>query len=162
MKEPLKRDLPTVTEKFPIEVPTNEFLSTPAVFKVYFGTHYLIWKGKSLLQSCKYLAESIERYRRLKKDDETDYLYHVCNHIKRTRCISASVEVVANDFIKEGSSSINGLKMLKLEQALLDKAKDGLCLNNNAEAYLPKWISKPHIEKFTKLLADRGKRRRVA
>lgn len=158
--ETLKRDLPTITEKYPIEVPTDKYLSTPAVFKVMFGTHYLIWKGKSLLQSCRYLAESIERYMRLKKDDETDYLYHVCNHIKRTRCISARVEVIANDFVNERTNSINGLKMLKLEQDLLDKAdkkNDPLCLNNNEEAYIPKWISKPHTEKFMKILTDRIK-----
>lgn len=146
---------PTTTKKFHIDVPTNQYLSPPAVYKVYFGKHYLIWKGKSLLQSCGYLAESIERYIRLKKNDETDYLYHVCNHIKRTRCIKASVEVIQTEFKKEDSESINGFRMLKLEQELLDKAKDDLCLNNNAEAYIPKWVKQAHVERFMKYLKEK-------
>lgn len=153
---------PTITSKFHIEVPTHKYQSVPSVFKVYFGKHYLIWKGKSLLQSCEFLAEGIERYIRLKKNIETDYLYHVCNHIKRTRCIKATVEVIANDFQKEDSASINGFKMLKLEQELLDKAKDGLCLNNNAEAYIPAWVNKPHVERFLKFLKDRKAKKKAA
>lgn len=154
-----KTNLPTITTKFPIEVPTHQYMSVPSVFKVYFGSKYLIWKGKSLLKSCQLIAEGIERYIRLSKNDDTDYLYYVVGHIKRTRCIKATVEVIANDFQKVGSEAIDGLKMLKLEQSLLDKADtDELCLNNNADAYVPGWINKAHVDKFEKYLQQkRGK-----
>ena len=121
---------------------------------------YLIWKGKSLLQSCQFLAEGIERFIRLQKTDDTDYLYHVCTHIKKTRCITASVEVIDNTFIraKNGGESINGYAMLVLEQRLLDKAKnDIMCLNNNLEAYVPNWISVAHKQKFEELLKKKKK-----
>lgn len=111
------------------------------------------------MQSCEFLAEGIERYIRLKKNDDTDYLYYVCRHIVKTRCIKASIEVIANDFQKEDSEAINGLQMLKLEQELLDKAKDEYCLNNNSEAYIPGWINKAHVEKFENWLKDRRKKR---
>lgn len=149
---------PTVTDKWHIEVPTHQYESIPTVFKVWFGKKYLIWKGKSLLQSCQYLAESLERYIRQQKDIDTDQLYHVCNHIKKTRCIVATVEVIDNAFIRtiKDSESINGYALLVAEQKLLDKATgDPLCLNNNEYAYTPKWISKAHIDKFDQFLKDR-------
>lgn len=149
---------PTITNKWPIEVPTHKYKSDPAVYKVYFGKYYLIWKGKSLFQSCEFLAEGIERYRRRNTNDETDYLYHVCNHIRRSRTQKATVEVIANDFKKPDSDAINGFKMLKLEQELLDKANDGYCLNNNAIAYVPGWVNKAHAEHFETYLKDRKKK----
>lgn len=140
---------PTVTKKFHIEVPTNTYESVPSVFKIYFGSHYLIWKGKSLLQSCQIVAEGIERYLRMLKNDEADYLYHVCNHIKKTRCIKATVEVLENEFMKGESTVINTYKMLMAEQKYLDKAKnDPLCLNNNEQAYISKWMPPKEVEKF--------------
>jgi len=152
---------PTVTSKWHIEVPTHQYESLPSIFKVWFGKKYLIWKGKSLLQSCEFLAEGIERFMRLKKTDDTDYLYHVCKHIVRTRCIRATVEVIDNSFIKKkgDSESINGYGMLVMEQRLLDKAKnDADCLNNNAEAYVPNWIKKDHILKFEEFIKKRWKK----
>jgi hypothetical protein len=153
-----KTNEPTITKKYHIEVPTHQYMSVPTVYKVWFGKHYLIWKGKSLLQSCEFLAEGIERYIRLKKNEDTDYLYYVCRHIVKTRCLKATIEVIANDFQKEDSEAINGLKMLKLEQELLDKATDEYCLNNNSEAYIPGWVNKAHVEKFEKWLKDRRKK----
>lgn len=158
-----KTDKPTITKKFHIEVPTHTYFSVPTVFKVFFGKKYLIWKGKSLLQSCETLAESIERYIRLQKNIDTDYLYYVCNHIKKTRCIAATVKVLENEFIRtiKDAESINGYAMLVAEQKLLDKAKgDFLCLNNNAEAYIPNWITAAHKEKFDKFLSDKKSKRK--
>lgn len=143
--------LPTLTTKFHIEVPTHQFESIPTVFKVYFGKKYLIWKGKSLLQSCQFLAEGIERFIRLQKTNDTDYLYHVCKHIVKTRCIKATVKVLDNTFLRtrNESTSIDGYRMLVEEQKLLDKAKNDLnCLNNNLEAYVSNWISPAHKDKF--------------
>lgn len=125
----------------------------------------MIWKGKSLLQSCQFLAEGIERYRRLHKNDDTDYLYHICNHIKNARVTMATVDVLDNSFIKtfKEIESINGYAMLVEEQKLLDKsANDPLCLNNNAEAYVPTWMKAAHKEKFEQYLKTRKKRRKVS
>lgn len=140
---------PTITKKYPIEVPTQTYESVASVFKIWFGKHYLIWKGKSLLQSCQFIAENIERYIRMQKSDETDYLYHVCNHIKKTRCIKATVEVLENEFTKGGSTTVNAYKLLVAEQKYLNKAKkDPLCLNNNEQAYISKWMPQKDVDKF--------------
>lgn len=152
---------PTITTKFRIEVPTHKYESLPSIFKIYFGKKYLIWKGKSLLQACQFVAEGIERYRRLKRDIDTDYLYYVCKHIDKYRIQLATVEVIDNSFIKtiKESESINGYAMLVAEQKLLDKAKnDELCLNNNAEAYIPNWMKVAHKDKFEQYLKDRSKK----
>lgn len=155
-----KTNAPTVTKKYHIEVPTHTYDSDPSIFKVWFGKHYLIWKGKSLLQSCQFLAENIERYIRLQKNIDTDYLYHVCNHVKRTRCMQATVEVLGQDFIRRGTEeAIDGFKMLKMEQDLLNKAKnDTLCLNNNLIAYVSGWITKKDQEKFSEYLKPKVKK----
>lgn len=140
---------PTITTKYPIEVPTQTYGSVASVFKIWFGKHYLIWKGKSLLQSCQFIAENIERYGRLQKNDDTDYLYHVCNHIKKTRCIKATVEVLENEFTKGDGTTVNAYKLLMAEQKYLDRAKkDPLCLNNNEQAYISKWMLQSDVDKF--------------
>lgn len=156
--------IPTVTKKWPIEVPTHQYESIPTLFKIWFGKKFLIWKGKSLLQSCENLAEGIERYRRLMKNDETDYLYHVCAYIKSARVVYATVEVIDNSFIKtiRDSESINGYALLVAEQKLLDKHRnDANCLNNNLEAYVPlgPWIKAAHKERFTIFLSNRKKKK---
>lgn len=154
--------VPTVTDKWPIEVPTHQYASVPTVFKIFFGKKYFIWKGKSLLQSCQNLAESLERYIRLKKDDDQDYLYHVAKHVRRTRCLSGTVKVIDNDFIRviKGVDNINGYAMLIAEQKLLDAAKRDpeMCLNNNVQAYIPGWITPAHKEKFELFYETRNKR----
>lgn len=140
---------PTITKKYHIEVPTQTYESVATVFKIYFGKHYLIWKGKSMLQACQYIAENIERYIRLQKDIETDQLYHVCNHIVKTRCIKGHVKVLENEFTKGDAGTIDAYKILMAEQGYLNKAKnDPLCLNNNWQAYIPNWMPKKDVDKF--------------
>jgi hypothetical protein len=145
------------TKKFgySIIVPTDSHPSVPTVYKVYFGKKYLIWKGKSLLQSCELMAKSISaNLSKVGRGDvipPTDYLVHVIRHIKSTRCLSATVEVVENDYLDE-FDSIDGLRLLKKEQSLIDAADgDPLCLNNNEQAYIPLnsiWIKEDTKQKF--------------
>jgi hypothetical protein len=146
---------PTITPKWNIIVPTNTYDSVTTLYKVWFGKKYFIWKSKSLLQGCEMLAVMIDRWRRKGNIPDTDYLYYVVNHIKNARVLQATVEVVANEFNRKGSESIiDGFKLLKAEQELLNKAKnDYLCLNNNEIAYTPKWISVGDINKFEKYLS---------
>lgn len=147
---------PTVTKKYHIEVPAHQYSATDAaVYKVWFGKHYFIWKGKALLQSASQLAESIERYIRLGKNESESYLFHICNHITKTRCMKAIIEVAESGFIKEGTStSIDCYAILKAEQKLL-KAADGdqYCLNNNEQAYISKWMEEgcpADVQRFLK------------
>lgn len=142
--------LPKITKKFHIEVPTQKYFSKAAVFKIWFGQKYLIWKGKSLLQSCQFIAENLERYIRLHKDNREDQLYHVCNHVVKTRCIKAYVEVLEYEFVRRGSEeTIDAYKLLMAEQKYLNKAsKDPMCLNNNEQAYISNWMPKRDVDKF--------------
>lgn len=133
---------PSITPKYHIEVPTHTYMSPPCVYKVWFGKSYFIWKGKSLLLSATWLAEGIERALRLENIDDTNYLWYVYKYIKKTRCLKAFVEVMDSDLIKEGSTTaIDVYRMLKTEQNLLKEASgDILCLNNNEQAYIAKWM----------------------
>ena len=128
---------PTVTDKFPIEVPTHKYYSNYAVYKIWFGKYFFIWKGKSFLQSAQAAAVLIERGLRLGITDKEHYLYHVVGYIKRARVTRGYVEVVdIADFDDK-----DWLKFLKIEQELLTAHKnDPLCLNNNFTAYVPEWM----------------------
>ena len=165
-----KRTNPTDTKQFgfSIIVPTDKYGAVPTVYKVYFGKtnpKYLIWKGKSLLQSCEILAKSISagisKINRGIPIPETDYLYHVLKYIKSQRCTSATVDVEASDFIDE-FGDVDGLKVLKFEQRLLDEADgDPLCLNNNEQSYVPVnnvWITQATRDQFLRWYQNRRKK----
>lgn len=141
---------PSVTDKWPIEVPTHKYYSNYAVYKIYFGKHFMIWKGKSFLQSVQTAATLIERGLRLGVSDSAHYLHHVISYIKRARVTRGYVEVVdVADFDDK-----DWLKFLKIEQELLTAHKnDPLCLNNNFTAYVPDWMgndAKLNFEKWYK------------
>lgn len=163
-----KRNEPTDTKQlgFSIIVPTHKHGAVPTVYKVFFGKQkYLIWKGKSLLQSCEILAKSISagisKINRGIPIEDTDYLYHVLKHIKSARVTHADVEVIFNEFMDE-FDAIDGLAVLKAEQRLLDEADgDPLCLNNNEQAYVPVnniWITEPMKNRFLKWYKERKKK----
>lgn len=129
--------VPTVTDKWPIEVPTHKYYSNYAVYKIWFGKYFLIWKGKSYLQSVQSAAILIERALRLGISDNSHYLYHVVGYIKRARVTRGYVEIVdVADFDDK-----DWFKFLKIEQELLTSHKnDTLCLNNNFVTYVPEWM----------------------
>jgi adenine-specific DNA methylase len=139
-----------VTKKFHIEVPLDEYENTCCIYRIYFGKKYLWWKSLTIFKGVQMIAEQVERMLRNGNEDETNYLYYVVAHIKKTRCIRATVEVYRNDIQKGGS--IDALKLLKLEQQLLDSdSNNNDCLNNNADAYVPKWIEEKypnHLREF--------------
>lgn len=154
---------PTITRKYPIEVPTNTYGSPVAVYKIYFGKAYFIWKGLSLLQSSKQIAESIERYIRLDKNEPTNIIDKVAKYIVKHRIKTGKIEVVETDFLKKSTTTgINCLAILKLEQQLLDESsEDALCLNVNKQAYVSSWIQNDHamdVIKFNAFLEKRKKK----
>lgn len=147
---------------YSIIVPTEKNSSVPTLYKVFFGTHYFIWKGKALLQSCEILAKSISAtLSRMNKGElikPSDQLYHVVKHIKSKRVDHATVEVISNDYIDE-NDVINGLQILKDEQRLLDESGDH-CLNNNEQSYVPLnniWISEETKQKFLRWYPGRNR-----
>lgn len=145
---------PTVTPKYHIEVPTNDYYATPCIFKIWFGSKYYIGKAKSLLPYAQNMAELIERALRTMKYDETNIYYHVITYIKRARIIKAKVEMIHNDFEK------NEFIMLKTEQELLNKCKNDVnCLNNNFDSYTPKWMPQEQINFFIKWKEDEANKR---
>ena len=153
----LNYEAPVVTKKWHIEVPTDTYGSPFAVYRVWFGKkYYFVWKGKSLHKSAQQLAESIERYLRMGKDEPSDQLYHVCAHIKRSKVQRAHVEVLATDFIREGTTAgIDVYKVLKMEQALIKEADgDTYCLNNNEQAYIPKWMENDYADDVNRFLRN--------
>lgn len=146
---------PVVTTKYHIEVPTHEYYATPCIAKVWFGKKYYIVKCKSLFPSMQNMAEVIERALRTAKYDDTNMFYHVISYIKKARIIQGRVEMIENDFEKREC------EMLKMEQALLIKHKDDVnCLNNNMEAYIPKWIPADQIELFNQWKNETNKSNR--
>lgn len=138
-----------ITKKFHIEVPLDKYENECCLYRIWFGKGFLWWKSLSLRQGVQMIAEQIERQLRTGNTDDTSYLYHVVNHIKRTRCIKAEVEVFRNDVEKNGS--IDVFKLLKLEQQCLDAdVKNPDCLNNNIDAYIPSWIQNKHVAALKK------------
>jgi hypothetical protein len=136
------KNTPAITEKFHIEVPLNEYYSGYCVYKAWFGTKYFIGKGKALLQSVQGMAVVIERGLRLRNHDETNMHYHVIAHIIKNSLSRGRVEVI-------GGEDLSEFELLKLEQEEINRhINDPNCLNNNFDAYVPKWISEIEAQKF--------------
>lgn len=149
---------PKVTDKFPIEVPTHKYYSNYAVYKIWVGKYFMVWKGKSFLQSAQTIATLIERGLRLPIIDKSNYLYHVVGYIKRARVTRGYVEIV--DIADHDDK--DWLRFLKTEQELLTAHKnDPLCLNNNFSVYIPEWMGvevKKQFEDWLKLRFSKPKR----
>ena len=144
---------PTVTHKWPIEVPTHKYYSNYAVYKIWFGKYFLIWKGKSFLQSAQSAALLIERGLRLGVND-VHYLHHVIGYIKRARVTMGYVEIISIADMDDK----DWLKFLQEEQNLLTAHKnDPYCLNNNFAAYVPEWMGKDIKKAFETWLTERNK-----
>ena len=142
-----------ITKGFPIEIPIGKVQSAASVFKVYFGKKYFIWKGKALYQSAEIISKSIVARLRNGNFNEIDFMYHVVNHIKKNGITKGfcKAESVFNDYERD-NGTINGYQMLIDEQKMLDEArKDGYCLNNNAQSYVPEntaYISNKDKQRF--------------
>lgn len=147
-----KEKEPYVTPKYPIEVPTHLYYSTPCVFKLTLGTKFYIGKCQSLPQFMEGIATVIERALRTGKNDETGWYYHVISYIKKNRVMRAKVERLHEE-VKAAT-----WELLKMEQEQLDKNRNNVnCLNNNFDVYIPKWIEPAQAELFKKWKHDTNK-----
>jgi hypothetical protein len=117
---------------------------------VHFGKKkYYIGKAKSLLQSCEAMAILIDRGLKTRNTDPVDWFYHVINYCIRARVVRGIAEVVY-DGAKEPE-----FELLKKEQEWLNQCKnDPDCLNNNFDAYIPKWITAKDASLFNKWKND--------
>ena len=125
-----------------------------AVYKIWFGKCFFIWKGKSMLQSVQTIATLLERAQRTGTDD-TNFLHHVVGYVNRSRVTKGYVEIVKiADFDDK-----DWLSYLQAEQNLLNAHKnDTECLNNNFVAYVPDWMGKEVKTEFDKWLKSKSKK----
>lgn len=149
-----KKTEPTITSKFPIEVPTHEYYTNLSVYKIWFGSRFFIWKGKSFAQSAESISVMIDRARRLHHNDQDNFLYHVVGYINKNRVTKATIEIVSiADF-----DDTDWIKFLQTEQNLLTAYRnDPNCLNNNFVAYVPKWMGESVAKDFKSWLMARNK-----
>lgn len=145
---------PKITSKFPISVPTHKYYSNFAVYKIWFGERFFIWKGKSFLQSAESISVMIDRARRLHSNDSSNFLYNVVAYINKNRVTKGLVDIVAiADF-----DDTDWLKYLQIEQNLLTAHKnDTKCLNNNFVAYVPQWMGSDIKKQFDEWMQSKKK-----
>jgi hypothetical protein len=138
---------------FTIEYPDESMYGKPALFKVFFGRKYLIWKGKSFYQSLEYLSYSIKQCIDKGNKDETNFMYHVAAHIIKNGIMAGLCrdKDIYTDFGTD-SKDFDGYKILVDEQKMIDDAiRSSLCLNNNVQAYVPEntaYINTQQKERF--------------
>ena len=134
----------------------------PAVIRVTYGGKYVIVKGKTIAGALYFIQLGYTWFRS-DKPGTNNWYEHFYNHIKRNPGKRFSVRVILK------TSDI--AELLKKEQDELDKCRwDSDCLNNNVEAYIPKyneetqmfgWIEKGVILGFRKHLKSKIRKDRV-
>lgn len=148
-----KANEPFITSKYPIEVPTHLYYSTPCVYKLIVGSKFYIGKCQSLPQSMTQIATLIERAVRTRNNDESGWFYHVIRYAIQNRVFKARVERMHEE-VKEFN-----WELLKLEHELLTKHRDDEnCLNNNFDVYIPKWIKPDQVALFNQWKENEAKK----
>lgn len=124
---------------FPVKFKEN-YPSYPCIYKVYFGTKFIIMKAKALKQSVTAMMENIDRRIRLGYKDD-DPQINVYKHIKKARVVTAVVEVLFH--------SENHGELMAFEADVLNKYNGNpLCLNTTFIPYQPAWISQKQVDEF--------------
>lgn len=123
----------------------EEYQSTTAVFKLWFGKRYFIYKGMKFKTTVENLAFQIHREIRTPKDDSI--LVNVIAYVKKGRITYMEVEKLF-----EADSHVD---LLMFEYETLQEAKnDQNCLNTrftNTD-YYPNWIAQVAINEFVSRL----------
>jgi hypothetical protein len=152
MQRQVNKNEPTITNGFPIEVPTNEYYSMPCVYKIWFGSKYLIMQGKAMWQSANIVSIQIDRMLRSGTNDDTSFVYNAVVYIRRGRIMRGYLEPIY--FLEADESDFSTL--LQETQKALDKAKnDTNNLNNNFIAYVPNWMPSAVKTEFNQWIESR-------
>jgi hypothetical protein len=139
-----------------LEIPFIPLTGESSVYKLHYGSKYLIIKAENLPGSLFFFKKGYAYhvgYNQQEGDDRSNKLYIAFyRHIQRHPGLKFSVEIVAIG---------TPYQLLKAEQMALDAAlKDTRCANSNLEAYMPQyrpknkkyggWISKGDYLNFRK------------
>jgi hypothetical protein len=129
------------------------------VYKLYYGTRYIIWKGETLIESLSLLQKGYAyhvAYGQSEADDKQNkFFIQFYKYIQSHPDLDFRLEILL--------ASQNAYELLKREQMeLIACWTDKKCLNNNQESYLPKfrektqtygsWITKRNVADFKKFL----------
>lgn len=107
------------------------------VYKLTYAGKYIIIKGKSLAGSLIILVDTMSSFDKKNKDRFKEHLYtHLYNHILETNPPGRfRIKIIAT-----AGKKTSFYELLKAEQKELDAARyDQNCLNNQIEAYIPKF-----------------------
>lgn len=114
---------------------TDDHTEQPAVYKLFFGNKFYIWKGKSLSASVETICRDISRFA-VKGYPPDHLLKKVMDYYTRYRPLFCRVEVLIQ--------TDNVTQLIDFENLTLTKFKDDPdCLNIKFEAHVPKWITEP-------------------
>ena len=140
------------------------------VYKLWHGEKYLIIKGKNLASSIYLFEKGYASFiaggggrgndsagaGQNEWDGTNSYYYKFYSHIYNNPDLISRIEVLIE--------SNNAYELLKIEQMQLNNAiRDKNCLNNNINAYIPKyraksksygWINKGSVLAFKKYLKN--------
>lgn len=101
------------------------------VYRLTYAGKYIIVKGKTIDGSLFLVERGYGWFTEKKVEKDALYLYFY-RHIKRNPNFRFTVKILAR--------TIDQRQLLLREQQELDKARyDKKCLNNNVEAYIPRW-----------------------
>lgn len=131
----------------------------PCVFRLTYGGKYIIVKGKTVAGSLFLIQKGYGWFSESKVERDALYLYFY-RFIKGNQGKRFSVRIILK--------TSDTLALLKREQDELDKSRfDPNCLNNNIEAYIPRyneetgmygWLSQGPVLNFWKYLKSRTRR----
>lgn len=144
----------TLATDYDFKVPEISSDLGSTVYKLYYGDRYIINKGKYLSFSLIMLQRGCGNFIAYKRDEkktaEPVYHHKFYQYIKDNPGKDFKVEIIL--------SCDDALEILIAEQkALTSSYKDKKCLNNNIDAYIPKynpekkmhnWITPEQVEKF--------------
>jgi len=151
--------IPIIEEHFEVE---------SCVYKLYHGNKYVIVKGKTLTGSVHLIEKGYQAFMTAgggtgrgqggqgqnEWDGVNTYYLKLYKYIYDNPKLISRIEIL--------NESNSGYELLKTEHIELQKSiKDKNCINNNVQAYIPKyrkstnsygWISKAHVLNFQKFL----------
>lgn len=114
--------------------PNLEYTSDPAVYKLYFGKKYFIFKGKSFISSIEQNLRDINIQLAKPGNNISHLFWPIVEHIKKSRSLSMVCQV---DLVCQTT----GQALVDCERLILQAAqKDPACLNTIFTPHIPRWL----------------------